>query len=149
MQAEEPWESGAGVFIIAADTGRILLQKRSPYANEGLTWGVFGGMVDPGDKTFKSAALREVFEETKYHGPIHLTKALEDINGDFRYYTFIGSVPKEFEPILDAESADGRWFTLEEFLNLRSKHYGLYYLWACCSDMIVKEVESPRFWRNR
>lgn len=145
------WNAGAGVFLIAADTGRILLQKRSPYADEGLAWGVFGGTVDPGDVTYEGAALRELYEETKYTGPINLVPAMEDYATDenFRYFTFIGLVPKEFDPTLDFESADGRWFTLEEFMNLRDKHYGLDNLWKCCSDMIVKAIESPKFWRRR
>lgn len=113
--------SAAGAVIIATDTGRILLQQRANYVSEGGTWNLIGGGIDPGESA-EEAVFREIEEEAghKLSGKLHLLHTYKD--GNFRYYSFVLTVPAEFEPRANREAQDYRWITLD---NLPSPlHYG-------------------------
>ena len=115
--------SGSGVLLKAKDTGRYLVVKRSEWVNEPNTWGIISGSRD-GDETPIQTALRELKEET---GIVIQPKDLQPNyvfkDGDFTFHNFIGTVDKEFKPILDWENSDYMWTDLE---NLPTPtHFGL------------------------
>ena len=114
--------AGAGVIVYCTQTKRFLLGLRSELVNEPNTWGTFGGKIDD-DADPKSAAQRELKEETGYNGSIDLQ--LFDVfqSGNFKFYNFFGKVEEEFEPVLDWENESAEWFTLNEFP--RNLHFGI------------------------
>jgi 8-oxo-dGTP pyrophosphatase MutT (NUDIX family) len=108
------WGSqGAGAVFFAEDTGRFLLQHRSPYVNEPNTWGVIGGAIDAGEDP-KEAMIREVKEETGYSGPMEAELLYTFQSGKFRYHNFLVTVPHEFEPKHGWESQGHVWATLND-----------------------------------
>jgi 8-oxo-dGTP pyrophosphatase MutT (NUDIX family) len=113
--------AGAGVLVYCTQTKRFLLGFRSKFVNEPNTWGTFGGKID-NDADPKSAARRELEEETGYDGNIDLQ--LFDVfqSGNFKFYNFLGKVEEEFKPRLDWENSDAQWFSLDEFP--RNLHFG-------------------------
>jgi 8-oxo-dGTP pyrophosphatase MutT (NUDIX family) len=122
----------AGVIPIAQDTKRILLNLRSKFVNEPLTFGIWGGKLDSGERDLKEAAIREFREETHYKGPIRLIKAhlFKTPNNSFQYQNFIGIVNKEFTPHLDWESEGFEWVSYQQLLEMLEEnphkiHFGL------------------------
>lgn len=108
------WGSqGAGAIFMAEDTGRILLQHRSPYVNEPNTWGVIGGAIDAGEDP-QEAMEREVHEETGYSGQMRVEKLYVFQSGKFRYTNFLVIVPHEFSPRHGWESQGHVWTTLDD-----------------------------------
>lgn len=99
--SEEPgfWGAqGAGALFMARNTGRILFSFRSADVNEGHTWGVFGGAIDPGESP-AVAAKREAEEEAGYDAGAHdIIPLFVFQSGKFRYHNFVILVPREFEP---------------------------------------------------
>ncbi len=85
-----------------------------------------------------SNALKELSEESGYNGPIQLNLLYifednkKNSKGEpclFRFWTFAGIVPKEFDSNPHAhhqwETAGLHWVTFEELMKLEPKHYGL------------------------
>jgi 8-oxo-dGTP pyrophosphatase MutT (NUDIX family) len=124
--------SGAGVLVLAADTGRVLFSQRSSHVNEPHTWACWGGKVERGEDP-RVAALREFREETLYEGPVARPLALLHVyrSGSFTYRNFLAVVPAEFEPELDWETEAAVWTHLDDAPHPR--HFGLEAL-----------LESPR-----
>jgi 8-oxo-dGTP pyrophosphatase MutT (NUDIX family) len=117
---------GAGVLVYCRKTDRYLLGLRSDEVNEPRTWGIFGGKIDRPTESSKTAALRELREETRYRGPISLNMLHRFDKDGFVFYNYIGYVSNEFKPRLDWENDDARWFKKDEFpTNL---HFGLRHL---------------------
>jgi len=129
---------GAGLLVISASTGRILVPLRSRWVMEPLTWGVIGGKIDyedegeeADDPDPEAAAVREFIEETGYQGLIEVTPAFvyehENEDGDvvFTYYNFIGVVEDEFVPQENWETERFAWMALDQLLEIEPKHYGL------------------------
>lgn len=114
--------SGAGVLVYCTTSNRFLLGLRSAWVNEPNTWGTFGGKIDD-ESDPKTAALRELKEETQYTGKIDLY--LFDIfkSGNFKFYNFFGKVEEEFTPIVDWENESAEWFSLNDFP--QNLHFGL------------------------
>ena len=107
---------GAGIYPVSPQ-GRLLLGKRSGHVNNPRRWEGWGGSREPGE-TFKQCALRELFEEAGYAGPMWLY-TIDPPN------RFIGLVPFEFTPRLNWETEQAAWFVLHEVLNLHPKNWGL------------------------
>lgn len=67
-------------------------------------------------------------------------------DGKFEYQNFIGIVPKEFKPIPDEahawETEKFQWFTLDQFLKLDSKHFGVKYLIEQSKEQIEKIISE-------
>lgn len=140
------WGSTAsGVLPIALDTKRICLALRSPYVHSvigGKTvnescWGTFGGSCS--GLSPQENAKEELEEETGYKGPISLQPSYVFRSGEFKYYNFIGTIPKEamltFNPSAQNkwETNGIDWFELDEILGKRTiknipVHDGLYLL---------------------
>ncbi len=108
MRAKEFAEQqAAGIVLYAEDTGRYGLQQRSDSINDGGLWAAWGGGRKPGE-SLEQCAKRELAEEGGYTGPIELKR----IGENAKYVTFIGTVPKEFEPRPDNEWQDYCWVEL-------------------------------------
>lgn len=114
---------GAGILIIAQDTGRLLLVHRSPYVNEPGTWGIPGGKIDDEDESPNHAAKREAQEELGYTGSIQIQPAHVFKAGDFRFHNFIGVVPTEFKAKLDWENDDADWYSIDDLPS--PLHFGI------------------------
>lgn len=125
--------AGAGCIIMAADTHRVLIPKRSQWVEQPGTWGTWGGAIDRGEDP-QQAAMREVQEEAGYQGQIdqmiHLYR-FED--NAFRYDTYLAVVDYEFEPSLNWESEDAQWFEIGQWP--RPLHFGLE---AVLTDPVAK-----------
>jgi 8-oxo-dGTP pyrophosphatase MutT (NUDIX family) len=104
--------AGAGCVFQAEDTGRLLLQKRSPYVNEGNTWGTWGGAIDPGEDP-EEALEREIEEETGYRGPKKMRLLHVYKDGNFHFSNYLVTVPTEFEPRHSWETSGHVWTTLD------------------------------------
>lgn len=119
-------DKGSGVLPFNKETKKFLVSFRSKYVNEPNTWNLWGGAID-GDMTPEDSAKKELHEETGYNENIELFSAYVFVapNDTFRYYNFIGVIENEFTPVLDWETEDYKWVTLEELVKLTPMHYGL------------------------
>ena len=120
---------GAGVYILAKDTGRILALKRSANVRSPCTWGIPGGKMEEGE-TPKQTAVREVFEEVKYQNKNFKLRPLVQFktrDGIFRFNNFLAVVDKEFIPGLDHETETFKWVNgLEDWPE--PSHHGVRFL---------------------
>jgi hypothetical protein len=118
---------------------------RSRYVNEPNQIGVWGGKADEeegeNELGIVNVVKREFREETGYNGEIELIPAYiyQTPSKSFTYYNFIGLVEDEFTPLLDWETKNAKWITLEELvkyedfiiidfgygINKYYKHFGL------------------------
>lgn len=119
---------GSGCIILAKDTGRILLPKRSAEVTEPHTWGTWGGAVDIGEDT-KYSAMREVYEEAGFSGDVKLYPLCVYVKEDvFKYYSYLAVVEHEFTPQLNWETEIADWFDVN---NLPSPlHFGVKYIFS-------------------
>lgn len=131
---------GAGILLIAKDTGRLLLTLRSKYVNEPGTCGIPGGKIDRESESPSSAATREAKEELGYSGSIRLIPAHVFKAGNFKYYNFIGVVLSEFEPSLNWESSSADRFELKNLPN--PLHFGVQLLLANSGEKIIEIIQS-------
>lgn len=117
---------GSGCIILARNTGRILIPKRSGEVTEPYTWGTWGGAIDIGEDPAYSAR-REVYEEAGYKGDMQLYPLCVYEKGDiFKYYSYLAVVNNEFRPQLNWETDRADWFDL---IDLPSPlHFGLKYI---------------------
>ncbi|MCH9802155.1 MAG: NUDIX hydrolase [Actinomycetia bacterium] len=128
MAEREFWgDEAAGAYLVAEDTGRVLLVLRSGHVNEPWTWAAVGGKIDPGE-TASEALVREVEEELGYDGPLRLRRIKAFLAGDFVYHNHIGYVPHEFAPSLNWESDDYAWVEPEEIDDWPDLHFGVEWL---------------------
>jgi 8-oxo-dGTP pyrophosphatase MutT (NUDIX family) len=136
---------GGGVLPVCTKTKRILVPLRSRYVNEPNQIGVWGGKADEeegeNELGIVNVVKREFKEETGYNGEIELIPAYiyQTPSKSFTYYNFIGLVEEEFTPLLDWETKNAKWITLEELVkyedfiiidfgygtNKYYKHFGL------------------------
>ncbi len=117
-------KSGAGAIILAKETGRILLPKRSSWVLQPNTWGVWGGAVDMG-KSPEEAVSQEIEEECGYNGNFELYPlyVFHDAESGFKYHNFLAVVDKEFKPTLNWETDTFGWFELNDLPS--PLHFGL------------------------
>jgi 8-oxo-dGTP pyrophosphatase MutT (NUDIX family) len=128
----------AGVLPYSKTTKKFLLNYRSEYVNEPHTWGIWGGKLDD-DENIKDTVIREFEEESGFNNNIELIDAyiFKNPTGDFKYYNFIGLIENEFEPILDWESEDYKWVTIDELYNQDNLHFGLEKLLKESKNIII------------
>ena len=108
MRAHEFDQPGAaGCILYAEDTGRWGLQQRSDTVNDPGVWAAWGGGREPGE-SLEQCVRRELAEESGYRGPVKL----EPLARNAKYATFIGIVPREFEPRPCDEWKDYCWVEL-------------------------------------
>lgn len=130
---------GAGILLIAKDTGRLLLVLRSPEVNEPNTWGLPGGAIEDSENP-SSAARREAREEVGFSGNLQLYPAYVFASKAFRYHNFVGVIDREFEPSLDWENSDAGWFDLKDLPS--PLHFGVQALFQNSRDLISSIVEE-------
>lgn len=131
------WGSrGAGCIIKACDTGRMLVGLRSEEVDEPLTWGTWGGAVDPGEDA-EAAVRREVAEETGYEGEMSLSllHTYRHSSG-FVYETFMADVTREFDPVLCCETSAARWINAGRWPE--PLHFGLADVLAARPELLLK-----------
>lgn len=144
-------KNGAGILIFCPNTNRFLLHCRGEAGSNSGQYGLFGGSIDLGEneakkikspdqlvsdeaiKVFKKTAIRELYEESGYEGPLklELINIVRDDKCKFQFYNFLGLVnqefkvnpPKEFLKETDVEKSV--WFTWKELLEIKPKHFGL------------------------
>ena len=112
----------AGITCIAESTGRIFLMLRSDGVSEPGTWAVPAGRIDEGEVP-EEAAVRELWEEAGYDGPIELTDSDSYHSLDRWFFSFIVIVPVQFEHRLNWENDDAGWFDLNDLPH--PLHYGM------------------------
>jgi 8-oxo-dGTP pyrophosphatase MutT (NUDIX family) len=113
-EGERFWgRAGAGALLRAADTGRVLLVRRSRLVEQPGTWSAPGGAIEEGESPVK-AALSELREEVGFSGHVSLTAGYVFRKGSFQYHNFWGTVAAEFRPRLNWESDKAEWFDLSD-----------------------------------
>lgn len=120
----------AGMLFHHPETDSYLLAHRSPEVDQGDTWGIPGGAIDPGEDPYQ-AALREAEEELG-HVPHHEVTKIHTASPvpDWSYHTVMADVPDQFEPEYDDlwETQGHGWFTPEEIAGL-NLHPGFAAAW--------------------
>ena len=131
-------KKGAGVLVISQETNRALIAYRSRYVEEPHTWNIISGKID-GNEDPKTAALRELREETEYRGTVKFVDSLKwnAPDADFKFYNFIGLVDEEFKAHPNWETEQFKWVTYQQLLGLSNKHFGL-------ENLIQKKKSSIR-----
>ncbi len=107
-------KTACGAIFISAKTGRVLLNLRSPTKSHGLTWGLWGGMVEKNETPF-SGLIREFSEEIGFVPEIEKINPFDVFNSDdghFTYYSFIVIVDDEFIPKINGEAVGYCWTKL-------------------------------------
>lgn len=120
-------EEAAGAYLVARDTGRVLLVLRSAHCTQPYTWSCIGGAIDPGEDV-EEALRREVWEELRYDGPLEVRPIRAFLAGTFVYHNHIGYVPREFTPQLNWENDEGVWVDPEELDDWPDLHPGVEWL---------------------
>ena len=106
--------AGAWAIIHCADTGRILLGKRSGVVNNAGSWNLFGGRVDRGESP-RAALMRELAEEAglrvKERQLVKLARVLREQGPSEReLHYYLLRVQREVIPRLNREHSNFRWF---------------------------------------
>ena len=106
-------KTAAGALFLTSDTNRVLLQLRASYKSSHRNeWSLFGGMADENESP-SEAMRRECTEEMGMFPEvtkIYPFDIYESRDKNFRYYTFIVIVDKEFQPTINNESLGYGWF---------------------------------------
>lgn len=105
----------AGVLFLCPSSSRVLLSLRSPKSSAPNTWAMFGGGVEDGESIIEGVK-REVLEECQFKGPYLLLPSyvFNDPDRDFVFHSFIGIVKEEFQPIINWEHTDSKWFDIDD-----------------------------------
>lgn len=107
-------KTACGAIFVCSNTERVLLNLRAPYKTHGLTWCLWGGMVEDGESPF-DCLRREITEEVGYMPEIEKTNPFdvyESDDGHFRYYSYICVVDDEFIPDINKEAVGYSWVKL-------------------------------------
>ena len=140
------YTQGAGILVLARDTGRFLALKRSDHVRFGRTWALAGGLVEPGENPAEGAA-REFCEETGYKGqdfdliPLveHHSTVAHHSKG-FTYSNFLAVVDHEFQPDLDHENEGYAWVdSLDDWPE--PAHFGIEFLKNHAESMSIIKAE--------
>jgi len=132
-------QKAVGAIIVAIDTGRILLNKRSENVTYSNYWAFIGGKVEAEEYPV-STLYRELKEE------INLDKnsidSIKEINvfvanSTFTYYSFVVFVLEEFIPKLNIESCGYAWITFNNWP--RYMHPGAY---AVLNDLKLEDIKK-------
>lgn len=106
----------AGALIHAQDEDKWLFVLRGEYVDSPFTWGLPGGRGSFSE-TYLETAIRETKEEIGFDLSDCACKLIFIQKTDWPltiYKTFAFQVEKQFKPILDWESADYKWCSLDQ-----------------------------------
>jgi len=131
-------DKGVGALLIAKDTGRILMVKRSSDSDEPGTWGTIGGRVNASEN-LKDALHREIEEETGFKEQYNISHIYTYQDGNFKYHNYIIVVPFEFTPRLNLENDNSAWVEFGEWKE--PIHFGIQALILHSGDKIKKIVD--------
>lgn len=122
-----PLRRGAGILVLARDTGRFLALKRSDHVHNGRTWALAGGLLDEGE-TPERGAVREFREETGYSGEtVDLVPLAQYSSPNFTYNNYIAVIDHEFKPLIDHENEAFAW--VDSLAHWPApEHFGIPYL---------------------
>jgi 8-oxo-dGTP diphosphatase len=105
-------KAGVWAIIQCADTGKVLLGKRSSVVNNGGAWNFFGGRVDRGESP-RTALLRELVEEAglrvKEKQLVKLGQGRHR-SGDRELHYYLLRLEREVAPRLNREHSNFGWF---------------------------------------
>lgn len=141
-----------GAGILFATGRRILLCLRSAYVLQPGTWGIPGGAVKPSLEGRKDAVALTVREEAGEElgglprGWRRVGETLFEDRG-FRYTTVIARVSEaeadRFEPILNWESDEARWFEESELAEI-DLHFGVAWTLGQARELIFTKGRNGR-----
>ncbi len=137
-----PIRRGAGILVLARDTGRFLALKRSDHVANGRTWALAGGLLDPGE-TPEEGAAREFREETGYNGKaVELIPLVQYTSPNFTYNNYIAIIEHEFKPLIDHENEAFAWVdSLDHWP--KPLHFGIPYLISDAGSMeIIRKTQN-------
>ena len=106
----------AGALIHAKEEDLWLFILRGESVDHPLTWSLPGGHGEFGE-SYLDIALRETQEETGFDLSNSPSQLIYIHRTDWPlsvYKTYAFQIEKKFKPVLDWESADYRWCTLDE-----------------------------------
>jgi ADP-ribose pyrophosphatase YjhB (NUDIX family) len=110
-------KTGVGTIFVSTKTSRVLLNLRAPHKTHGMSWALWGGMVEAKEQP-KDALLRELSEEMGFVPDIEKIypfDVYQSKDKHFKYYSFVCVVEEEFVPILNYESAGYCWIDLGQW----------------------------------
>lgn len=144
-QPKKPFfnREGAGILVLAKDTGRLLAMKRSDHVQHGRYWAVTGGLLDDASEDPAKGAAREFKEETNYSGPaFDLIPLTEYKAPNFTYHNFLAVVDHEFKPDIDHENEGFKWVdSLEDWPD--PVHFGIKFLLEDAASMkVIREAQA-------
>lgn len=108
---------GAGILMIDAKTGDILLGRRGfNNVHSSNSFAPFGGTFETRDEHPKATAHREFDEESGINIPYTMSSSPFYINEDNHliFYTYLGTVTEKFHVVLSSESLAYGWFPLDK-----------------------------------
>lgn len=109
--------NAAGAIFLSRNTKRVLLNFRSTTVSRPSTFGFWGGKIDEGE-TIVSGLSREIKEEIGFlpkYEKIYPLDVYCAPDGQFRYYSFVVIVEREFVPRINGESDGYMWCNLNKF----------------------------------
>lgn len=132
---------GAGILVLARDTGRFLAMKRSDHVQHGRTWALTGGLLE-GDEDPVVGAAREFREETDFKAQnFDLIPLVEFHSGNFTYSNFLAVVDHEFQPDIDHENEGFEWVkSLDDWPE--PVHFGIKYIKQDAETMRIIKAEQ-------
>lgn len=141
--------SASGAIIMAQDTGRLLLGRRSPKVSETGTWAGFGGVI-PRWSDARRNAVDALFKDTGFDGPVDLvplnTYRHDESGKGFSYKNFVAIINSEFMPRMDKQHDDFRWFDMTDWP--MPMHFGLEAIMADESSFDTLKTLVARAWRG-
>ena len=108
-------KSGAGILF--TDGHKILLLKRATGGSHFEAWCIPGGKVEHKENVI-DAAKREAIEECGHFEGYRFAD-YEDIDGRFRFTTFLYAIEKPFDVKLSDEHSDYKWIDIEKVETLK------------------------------
>lgn len=121
--------AGAGSIVLSQKTGRLLLGRRAFWISEPGSWNMWGGSIEPGSDSLRTAA-DELYEESGYGGRVRFESLLyyESVEKPFHYQNYLAIVDEEYQPWECRETVSWQWFELEDVLS--PLHFGVEALFA-------------------
>tara|TARA_Y100000992_G_C21090847_1_gene407895 strand:- start:104 stop:574 length:471 start_codon:yes stop_codon:yes gene_type:complete len=131
----------ASVFIINKDDEVLLILRSSSSDKNPNVWEVPGGHVDPEDKDYRAAAVREAKEEVGLDVTSLRELETEEYHNRIKHYfvtdQYSGEIKIEPNPETDVvEHSEHRWVKLDDLKNLKQQSKVSRYLMQKAIDII-------------